>query len=158
MRLQSWHKQLNMVGEQGTSRPSDFCLHLPLGHAQAHGLWRRQSRPYFSYCLQEVHPQTTNQSDRAGQTGLVEGLPSSVGHHGTWGVLVGSVLWTGKWDTVVQKAFLCTKPWFLSLLDGTDRDWADPEALRCCSEVAKLAQDRTTSKLRTRSRNQATLS
>lgn len=119
MSLQTWSQQLSLVDGQGTNPPSDFSFYLdiPLSHAQVHGLQRSPSRPYFLYLLQETHTHATNCSDRAGQAGLMEGLPRSVGYP-EHGLHPGA----GTQDTGVQKALLCLKLWFLYLCGGADWD------------------------------------
>ena len=88
-----------MVGKELNSPVlSDPGFVCALNHAQIHGLWRVKAGltfSIFSGTHTHTHTQThtMNQSDRAGQIGPIEGLPSSVDYHEPQGVPVGPVLW-----------------------------------------------------------------
>lgn len=91
MRPPRWHQQLGAVGWQGTKQPNafSFWFHTPLKPAQIHSLPRVKASLALSVFYRK-YTHTTNQSDRAEQTGLIGG------HHEPQVVPVGCVLWVEK--------------------------------------------------------------
>lgn len=142
-----------MVGEQGTSRPSDFLLGPSLGSCPSSRPLEETRQALFHIVYRKfTHRQLTNQTGqgRLARRKVHPILLVTTDHESRVWVLYCGLESETQWS---RKLF-CVYKALVPLSVRWDR--LGPSRPRCCSEVARLALDRTPSKPSTRPRSQAT--